>query len=825
MAKLDIQIENKLDVQAETALDIQPDTALDIQQDQQRKPIFQQKTPEGETVGQFSSQFVNTLGFGIPEFIANKAGFQIPEPTTSAGKIASGLGQLGGFIGGPAKLGGKIAGKVLSPLTRFVAKAPTANRLRALTLTQGATRLGIASALMTPKEEFISPIERGKAFGSGALTGSVFGAMSYIPSKAGRMLANSTFLGVPSTLRQEPLEEQIFNYGLGAYFGIKGTDVKKQKEAMLSLQKKIAFGDEVASREGLNAVESDLINRREKLLRRAAEPLPEKRKVKDIIPGKPKIVTLFDRYLRSGYGLLEHIGGGKFTEEGLTSAAHNDAVKREASRQSHYDYTNTFKRAIGLDSERSRDVFNWLDQPKTKGGNKRLVKKHGKATLRVANLTRDYLDVLVDEINIQRVRNGDRPVSKRANYAAHIFDFSKEAQNNIDERFMYQEWFKPSSKQRFVHGMERKGKQGFIRDTWKMLDIYAVRAQKAASDDFIRQGEQYFTYLDSLEKRRANGQRLVDDFNDIDIIKNNKRNVRSFLDDWKGKMTEFDKNFSDSVSAASSWLKGIGVPQGQVDNVNKLSNSLVSLMYTSQLGFRPKLAIRNLGQHSLIIGQTGIKPLLKAMATRDTPEFLEALDKSSVWTSRGKAFVPEAQGLKNITRKSMWMFRQADLKNVKDAFKSGYFQAKGQGKSNAEAIKRGDFVAGTTQFVYLQGNRSGLARGIFGQTTKPLSVFTSWPINYLEFLIQSSSPEHRANLLQYIAASGGIIAVSAALGIKGINFVGANSPMSLFRFLKGELPLTGIAERPRVQVLEDMKKTFKKQDIKEMLFYTLGDSR
>ena len=79
-----------------------------------KTPIFGAKTTGEEAVLQTIARGIDTAAFGIPSFLGGKAGFEIPEPQTPAGRIGAGVGGLLGFVGGgPVKVGGKVAARVI----------------------------------------------------------------------------------------------------------------------------------------------------------------------------------------------------------------------------------------------------------------------------------------------------------------------------------------------------------------------------------------------------------------------------------------------------------------------------------------------------------------------------------------------------------------------------------------------------------------------------------------------------------------------------------------------------------------------------------------
>ncbi|HDP36812.1 MAG TPA: hypothetical protein ENN27_02925, partial [Candidatus Atribacteria bacterium] len=197
----------------------------------QYKPLFEFIEPVdvptviGRTIqeaGAAGGKFLSALGLGLPEYALKRfAGREIPTPPSPAGKILAGIGELAGFVKAPLPLGTKIAAK--TPLVaRAFRPATTLTQATAKPIIRGATSLGIASALQTPEEGLLAPRERMKQFISSAKAGAVLGGISFIPNKALRMITSSAHFGVPATLREEPLEQQVFKYGLGAWIGRKG---------------------------------------------------------------------------------------------------------------------------------------------------------------------------------------------------------------------------------------------------------------------------------------------------------------------------------------------------------------------------------------------------------------------------------------------------------------------------------------------------------------------------------------------------------------------------------------------------------------------------
>lgn len=892
----------------------------DLLAGEEKKPLFEAQTPEEATTKQFLSRFVNTLGFGLPSHFAGKMGYEIPQPTTSAERVSAGLGELGGFIGGPAKIGKKIGQKLAAPLIMAAVKKQTIPRLIASQLGTNAISLGIANGLMTPKDALFAPMERAKQFGSGAVTGMIFGGMGYIPSRPARMLANMSVVGLPATLRQEPLEMQVFNYGLGAYFGLQGVSIKNQKEHMQKLGDVIRRGERkmavkalkqadkmlrklkedgleiISTEERLNRIADNsgatkilfdeagisadkkaigkgaywdfrrkpLIERNWELAKQwLNDPLTQLRAdnlgfvinrlrnekgtitkstlnkytdkqlyaMKSVMENAPHVnrlgkfrpgqfkrpVTLWERFFKPGYSFLEYLGFGNTVEPGLTRSVYLDDHARANMVMNHLKLTNTWKRSVGLSKEVSQDLAKWADG---KLSSKALIKRHGKTTLVVAKQIRQYYDILIDGVNKQLMRYGEEPIKKIDNYYTHFFEqIAKQYDKmTLDEQKVVMDFIPPPAREMFPF-TKRVGKGGYVYDMWKALDLYSYRAIKASNDNFVRRAKQYKNYLHMAQKM-ADKEGITLGFDATDQIKN----LEQFVLDYKNRPSGLDYHFQKSFEVFDKWIGNIN-PNLKLGTVNNTIDTLTGLLYSTQMGFRPKLALRNLGQHMLIVGQTGFKPLFQALSAKRTPQVLKYLSRSRVLSARQMGAVAEPGGVqKGLAKKAMAMFTAADRKNVADAYLSGYFQhLKKHPKDHRGARERGDQVAALTQFIYLQGNRSGLARGIAGRSTRPLSIFTSWPINYVEFIVQSAKPEHRANLMKYFATSAGFILMSALAGIKGIQYTGTNSPLSLLQLTSGEIPLISLAKRPRVQIFEDIKKVIKDEDLRQLLFYTLKE--
>lgn len=887
--------------------------------EEELKPIFETKDPSLDAVGQATTQFINSAGFGLPGYMLGKLGYEIPDPISTAGKIGSGVGNLAGFIaGGPAKLGGKVASKLIPR-----AIGATTKRTIAKIMGKGAIRLGIASATMTPEEGLFAPKERLKQFGSGAITGTAFGGLSFIPSTALRMATMAGINGIPSTMREDSFEEQVFNYGLGAYFGRKGMSAKtiveqqkqlekliqggvegehyskimKENQGFLNEQSKYVKGkgryyrtseqllDSLAGRgkpfdyefqadgqfkpvyrgyhkgvmrerlwKTLKSAKADPANRlrtddvsnilnrlttkksmnkfSDKQLQGFLNILENPGQAPDVTslqPEKANPLNFWDKTLRPAYGVLKKMGLGDFSQHGMTNTHFTKGSQMAQDGLNDRVIFNNWKKAIGVKPAVSRDIARWLDGKVT---GDYLSKNYGGKVLPVAKQMRQWYDLKLEGINRHRGRYGQDPIMPRKNYYTHIFD-TMAAELREPNKFHLPYDLQDAMK--FITPKEkynpftkkRTGAQGYKYDIWNALDIYSNRANWSANDDFMRDTHRYIRFVTASQKDPS----IPDEVKGM--LYNTKTNLQKFVHEYTGRPGTLDSSLRNTMNSFNKILTNAGAPEGAMKSISEVSNFLTSAIYGTQMAYRPKLAIRNLGQHSLIIGQTGFKPLFKALSAKRTPEVLDLLSKSNVVKSRSAAFAPEAGKLKGFVKSGMWMYQKADMKNVTDAFLSGYYDGIAKGMSKPNAIKRGDQVAGLSQFIYLKGNRSGLARGLGVSSTlgKPASIFTTWSANYIEFLIASSAPENRANLLKYLGTGAGVVALSALAGVKGANYVGFNSPQAIWNIIKkGQLPISGITSGVSItnpkslmpQMVKDIQKGVE-GDISDVLFYTMKE--
>jgi len=852
------------------------------------------------------SHFLNAYGAGIPEWAMKRfLGIEIGTNQQVAGKVLSGLGELGGYISGLPMKGAQAIVKA-SPVLSNALLIPQATKGKIIfqTIARGATTLALADGIAA----ITTPDKIPERMLRGATTGAIFSGVSFVPNQPLRMVMNSAYMGVPSTLREEPLEQQIFNYGLGAYFGTKGQDLNKlvemgqeYNETLRSRTRTILNEVNMEAR-NIQVKPVDLSDRIRYMTngKRAYEPLYDVKKwrserihnlvgelgkvksdpkfnlreddirfVVDKITSRGRIVTarlkslsnadllnlssyleagvppppktpfvgkvvtkkgeagpkftIFEEF-RAGRGKLRKLGLGDIDarQENLAT----DLILRSPAEQSrflsrHIELVNNWKRTVGLKKETSQKLWRYLDG---KAHSSTLNPKE----LRVAGEMKQYYDSLLNLQNQYRMSKGLEPIKAKKNYITHLFEtMFKEAyasKNPIpDSVLMNLKYINPKDK-KSPFFIERKNQRiGLKENVWDSLNSYSYAAAGVVTDTPIRRVNNLLKFIRS----NANLNEKTGKYSKVDW-ESMEKNLRGFIDGYVGRPGSWHKEILNTTDAIQKI-----VPSRFRLSGSKAMDALRSFTYFSTMGFRPKLAIRNLGQHSLILSETGMGNLVKAMKTKNSPELNKLLSKSDVLSTRqAGGFVPGGERLKGFSKASMKLYQMADHKNVKDAFLAGFYEAGGNINNPSKyAIKHGDAVAAKTQFLYTAGNRSALAADFWGKSRevgRTAGMFTSWTANWLELMIDwsgaSGKAKNFAQLKRYIALNAVLLATAQQAGIDVKKYTGLDSIPSIWKMVKeGRLPIMGIAGRKLSdqvipQAIKDLEKADK--DLAEYLFYT-----
>jgi len=420
-------------------------------------------------------------------------------------------------------------------------------------------------------------------------------------------------------------------------------------------------------------------------------------------------------------GILEKVRPTRhvFEKMGLRQEVWKPAFEAEVlvyeEHQAFDKELNRIGKLVGKDPARRRLVFRELENPGSQVGLTFDEK-------RAVTWFRKYFDSWADRLNLPENK-------RRTNYVTHIFEEEISQQlkgkHPIDpELIKALDFITPKTV--FNPYLQRRLGQtiGLREDPFAAAKAYEARALKVFYyEPLIQRIRVYQKYLPPHSARYLSNfiTRITD--RPLTIDRELNRTVNEFADRVRG--LPGGEAFANSLTR--------GNPGGMI------SYNLTSVLYTLWLGFKPTSAIRNLGQHSLIIAEAGPINFAKGLGLRVTPEGRAALKESLVLRSRRGAFIPAidssfaSKWTDSFREKALWMFRFADKQNVSDAFLAGYAEAK-ELFPNAPRelwINRGDEVAADTQYLYTKFNSFSMSQNSIGRV---FSMLTTWTENWMELM-------------------------------------------------------------------------------------------
>ena len=344
------------------------------------------------------------------------------------------------------------------------------------------------------------------------------------------------------------------------------------------------------------------------------------------------------------------------------------------------------------------------------------------------------------------------PVDKRVkNYVTHIFegDITQQLKEGtpLDPAIARaMEYFTPKTVfNPFLQ--ERLGKKvGLIEDPFVAISAYEARQLKVL----------YYEPMLQRVAAIANDPKTPD-------------SVRDYLQDYSRRMTsepsKIDKAINTTIRQFADKLRGL--PGGDTlanflsrgNPAGMASYNFTSALYTLWLGFKPTSAIRNLSQHTLIIGEVGPAKFAEAVSKTLTTESKNAVAESLMMRSRKAAFLPgiddsfASKWTDKFRETALFMFRKADQVNVRHAFLAGYYEAKAllPEADRQVWIERGDEVAADTQYLYTKMNSFALSQNALGRV---FSVLTTWTVNWMELMTKWVSKRPSQVYTEYERATG-----------------------------------------------------------------------
>jgi hypothetical protein len=233
------------------------------------------------------------------------------------------------------------------------------------------------------------------------------------------------------------------------------------------------------------------------------------------------------------------------------------------------------------------------------------------------------------------------------------------------------------------------------------------------------------------------------------------------------------------------------------------SSFLADLSYQGTMAWTLSAPLKNLTQQSLTIGYLdkkpgqGLKYWAKARVAKHTKTGKELL--KYCWVVQDRQYLEGLDAQYQFMQKVMgtsrkygfFLFRQADIDNVTNAYLGGTLQALDEGKSLAEAVEYGNQVAASTQFLM------GIDSPILFKSPlgRMVGIYASWPVNFMRLLWEQGSSVQKHRIASTIVSMIGVAYLMEKL--TGLSFKSTRPEEVVKDFLPVKL-ITGETSSPPV---------------------------
>ena len=326
-------------------------------------------------------------------------------------------------------------------------------------------------------------------------------------------------------------------------------------------------------------------------------------------------------------------------------------------------------------------------------------------------------------------------------YIPHIFDEAASLAKDlpVDASFSMVFSKKIGDKVKMPFLEKRLGKElGLVKDPFLAAQAYQnVALRKFYYEPILQQlkliSEHENTPAFASRYLKEYSRRMTGEPANID------KEINKTLHDVAEALRKIPKTGVARIDATTDRMIGL-LDRGNASGMS--AYNLTSALYVMWLGFKPTTAIRNLSQHGLIIAEVDhIQDFGNGIRLRVTTEGRVALAESLVVRSRRGAFIESidssmaSRWTDNVRETALFLFRKADEQNVKDAFLSGYAEAKRLYPDAGRNlwIKRGDEVAMDTQYLYTKMNSMEISQSGPGKVG---AMLTTWAINWIELMVK-----------------------------------------------------------------------------------------
>lgn len=391
---------------------------------------------------------------------------------------------------------------------------------------------------------------------------------------------------------------------------------------------------------------------------------------------------------------------------------------------------SAIEKTIGRAPESRASIFRALENPE-------LVKDLTPTEAEAHKWFRKYFDKRADDLNLPQAK-------RRQDYVTHIFEENitrelKETHQIPPEIIKAFDFITPKTAFN-PYLKERLGQTvGLKEDPFAAARAYEYRALRSMHyTPLIQKIRIYRRFLPPTADRYLR-----------DYIARITNRPLAGDREWNQTLTEFGEQIEK--------LPGGKVLGGYLKSGNMaqlMAYQYVNLLYFLWLGFKPTSAIRNLSQNFLTLAEVGPVHFFKGAVSSKARA---AVKESLVLRSRRRAYLPGIDSsfadtwMAKTREVSMKMFRGADRINVTSAFKAGYAEAESLGLPHEWCVKRGDEVAGDTQYIYTKLAGAAWSQEPLGRLLSPL---TTWPENWTELMTRWFRGKPSQVYKQYEAQTG-----------------------------------------------------------------------
>jgi hypothetical protein len=427
--------------------------------------------------------------------------------------------------------------------------------------------------------------------------------------------------------------------------------------------------------------------------------------VDNAITDVKKKVNILD-YLRTPDNVLKKIGLEENAKQIRT--AYNSYLTELTK---NIDKITAWSKAVPEES--NGKIFEWLD------GDKKIQLAPNE--LKVANEIKDWLASWADRL-------GMKPDERISEYITHIFPPGKGGEFNEELAKVIQYNIPGSVYDPFL--LQRKGAQGFLRNTWQALDAYVKTATRKVNMD---------PALASLKDAALGLEASQMNF------------VKNYADRINMRPVAIDNLIDNGIKSIAGYHFGVRPTR----NITATARKIVS---RARLGLSFTSAFKNLTQGVNTFAELGTKYTFKGymdLLTKGVKE-LKANNVLAQGFIEDRQYDAVKKFWEKFDRVTFWNFEATERVNRGAAYYGAKAKALAAGKTEAEAINYGREIAGKTQFLF---GSIDTPVGMASDLVKSATQFQTFSIKQIEFLAEKLKNKEYASLARFVAAGALVFGV------------------------------------------------------------------